>query len=74
MFEINKALAHAKANVTVRLINSKVHGERQLVRLYQASLTLGHVPRLWREASKVVLHKPGKKDYGNPKAYRPISR
>lgn len=41
--------------------------------LYQTSLTLGRVPRLWREASIVVLRKPGKKDYGVPRAYRPIS-
>lgn len=41
--------------------------------LYQASMSLGHVPRQWREASIVVLRKPGKKDYSNPRAYRPIS-
>ncbi|XP_063835567.1 uncharacterized protein LOC135084759 [Ostrinia nubilalis] len=35
-------------------------------------LTLGCFPDTWKEATVVVLRKPGKEDYTNPKAYRPI--
>lgn len=41
--------------------------------LYQTSLDLGYVPKLWRTARIVALKKPGKSDYTLPKAYRPIS-
>ncbi|EGU12008.1 Pol-like protein [Rhodotorula toruloides ATCC 204091] len=44
-----------------------------LVPLYCASLALGHVPRSWRDASCVVLRKPKKPDYREPKAYRLIA-
>ncbi|KAL1581903.1 hypothetical protein WHR41_09480 [Cladosporium halotolerans] len=44
-----------------------------VVRLYQASLDLKHVPQRWRTAKIVVLRKPNKPDYSKPKAYRPIS-
>ncbi|EMS22840.1 reverse transcriptase [Rhodotorula toruloides NP11] len=40
-----------------------------LVSLYRASLCLGYVPRAWRDASCVVLRKPKKPDYRDPKAY-----
>ncbi|XP_063833265.1 uncharacterized protein LOC135082400 [Ostrinia nubilalis] len=35
-------------------------------------LEIGHFPDIWKEATVVVLRKPGKEDYTNPKAYRPI--
>uniref|UniRef100_A0A0K3CQZ3 BY PROTMAP: gi/342319148/gb/EGU11098.1/ Pol-like protein [Rhodotorula glutinis ATCC 204091] n=1 Tax=Rhodotorula toruloides TaxID=5286 RepID=A0A0K3CQZ3_RHOTO len=41
-----------------------------LVPLYRASLALGHVPSSWRDAACVVLCKPKKPDYRDPKAYR----
>jgi hypothetical protein len=41
--------------------------------MYQSSLDLGYVPKLWRTAKIVALKKPGKSDYTLPKAYRPIS-
>ncbi|GAA6025381.1 hypothetical protein JCM10207_001368, partial [Rhodosporidiobolus poonsookiae] len=44
----------------------------RLVPLLAASLRLGHLPRLWRDATGVVLRKPKKPDYSNPKAYRLI--
>jgi hypothetical protein len=44
-----------------------------LVPLYRASLALGHVPRPWRDTSCVVLRKPKKPDYRDPKAYRLIA-
>ncbi|GAA6045615.1 hypothetical protein NBRC10513_005033 [Rhodotorula toruloides] len=44
-----------------------------LIPLYRASLALGHLPRSWRDASCVVLRKPKKPDYREPKAYRLIA-
>lgn len=40
--------------------------------LYNKCLQIGHFPDIWKEATVVVLRKPGKDDYQNPKAYRPI--
>lgn len=40
-----------------------------LVKMYQASLDLKHVPQRWRTAKIVVLRKPNKPDYSKPKAY-----
>jgi len=47
--------------------------EEEVVRLYQASLTLRYVPREWKVAKIIALRKPGKPDYTKPKAFRPIS-
>uniref|UniRef100_A0A0K3CQ65 BY PROTMAP: gi/342320283/gb/EGU12224.1/ Pol-like protein [Rhodotorula glutinis ATCC 204091] n=1 Tax=Rhodotorula toruloides TaxID=5286 RepID=A0A0K3CQ65_RHOTO len=44
-----------------------------LVPLYHASLALGHLPHSWHDASCVVLRKPKKPDYRDPKAYRLIT-
>ena len=43
-----------------------------LVSLFQSSLALGHVPTAWASAKVTFLPKPGKPDYGQAKAYRPI--
>ncbi|GAA5993612.1 hypothetical protein JCM11641_005311 [Rhodosporidiobolus odoratus] len=47
--------------------------QNRLVPLCAAILRLGHLPRSWRDASRVVLKKPKKDDYSLPKAYRLIS-
>jgi hypothetical protein len=44
-----------------------------LVPLHRTSLALGHLPRPWRDASCIVLGKPKKPDYRDPKAYRLIA-
>lgn len=44
-----------------------------LHRLFNACLHLGYCPTHFREAVTVVLRKPGKDDYTQPKAYRPIA-
>ena len=41
--------------------------------IFQACLNLGIQPKRWKEATVVMLRKPGKPDYTDPKAYRPIS-
>ncbi len=45
----------------------------EVVRLYQASLELKHVPERWRTTKIVLLRKPNKPDYSRPKVYRPTS-
>ncbi|CAH2208052.1 jg10111, partial [Pararge aegeria aegeria] len=35
-------------------------------------LEIGYFPKIWKIATVVVLRKPGKEDYTNPKAYWPI--
>ncbi|CAF4921525.1 unnamed protein product [Pieris macdunnoughi] len=35
-------------------------------------LDLGYFPSIWKKATVIVLKKPGKDDYNQPKSYRPI--
>ena len=44
-----------------------------LTQLYNASLQFHYWPACWKEATVIVIRKPGKKDYCDPKSYRPIS-
>lgn len=39
----------------------------------RASLALGHIPEAWRQVRAVFIPKLGKKDYTEPKSFRPIS-
>jgi len=41
--------------------------------LYNTCWTIGHHPKLFRESITVVLRKPAKGDYTQPKSYRPIA-
>jgi hypothetical protein len=41
--------------------------------LYRATFHLRYYPKRWQEYITIVLRKPGKPDYLNPKAYRPIA-
>jgi len=41
--------------------------------LFQACLRMGHHPKRFKEANTVVLKKPKKSDYSQPKSYRPIA-
>lgn len=43
-----------------------------LVGLFRASLALGHVPRRWSVARVVFIPKPGRAEYAEARAYRPI--
>lgn len=47
--------------------------ERYLKTLMQASLTLGHFPKPFKQTTTVVLRKPNKPDYTKAKAYRPVA-
>ena len=44
-----------------------------LHRLFNACLQQGYCPRHFKDTVTVVLRKPGKDDYTQPKAYRPIA-
>lgn len=46
---------------------------KQLAKLFTACLRLGYHPQAFRTAVTVVLRKPGKPDYSDPAAYRPIA-
>jgi hypothetical protein len=44
-----------------------------LIDVYNACLTLGYHPPIWKEAKVVAIPKPDKPDYSLPKVHRPIS-
>ncbi len=41
--------------------------------LFQACVEVGYHPREFRKANTIVLRKPKKEDYSEPKSYRPIA-
>ena len=45
----------------------------RLTNLYRAIVELGYTPRIWRESRVVFIPKPGKTDYTDVRAWRPIS-
>jgi ribonuclease HI/retron-type reverse transcriptase len=45
----------------------------RLVSIYKASFLLGHTPQIWLQSKVVFIPKPGKGDYSNPRAFRPIT-
>ena len=49
------------------------HIDVWLTDIYNACLDLGHCPGQFRHANTVVLKKPDKDDYTQPKSYRPIA-
>ena len=44
-----------------------------LTKLFRASLTLGYIPRAWRQVRVIFIPKANKKDKSSPKSFRPIS-
>ena len=46
---------------------------KRLTKLFQCMLEIGYTPKKWSEAKVIFLQKPGKKDYSEPKSFRPIS-
>lgn len=41
--------------------------------IYRASLALGYIPKIWRIARVAFIPKPGRMNYSEAKAFRPIS-
>jgi len=79
--EIEKALKAAKPNKTPgkdglpMLVWKKLwpHVSSIIEKIFNASITLGHYPCIWKTASIIAIRKPGKADYTLPRSYRPIS-
>ena len=46
---------------------------KRLSELYQASYLLGYIPKTWQKSRVIFLPKPGKDDYSQPRAFRPIT-
>jgi len=44
-----------------------------LRKIFRASVAVGYVPNDWQSAEVVFIPKPGKRDYTDPKSFRPIS-
>lgn len=44
-----------------------------LLKIYRASIWLGHIPTCWRDTLVTFLPKAGKENYSSCKSYRPIS-
>jgi retron-type reverse transcriptase len=44
-----------------------------LLKLYETSIALEYVPAKWREVTVIFIPKPGKSDYTDKRAFRPIS-
>jgi hypothetical protein len=44
-----------------------------IIKLYGASIALEYVPAKWREFMVIFIPKPGKSDYTDKRAFRPIS-
>ena len=57
-----------------RLLRAVYEGLKEQFRhLFQACYDLGYHPRPFKKANTIILKKPQKSDYSEPKAYRPIT-
>jgi hypothetical protein len=71
-------LARAKAPGTDEIWNEILQDCSELLggpitRLANACMETGYHPKIFRTSITVALRKPGKDDYGVPKAYRPVA-
>jgi hypothetical protein len=79
--EIEKAVRRAapnKAPGTDNITNDILHQTLDILlphlyKLFNACLQQGYCPKHFKEVITVVLRKPGKDDYTQPKSYRPIA-
>ena len=79
--EVARAVRRAapnKAPGTDGITNGILHQKLDILlpylhRLFNACLQLGYCPAHFRESVTIVLRKPGKDDYTQPKPYRPIA-
>ena len=49
------------------------HFHKRLALIFRAILALSHVPKIWLASEIIFLPKPGKDDYSQPRAFRPIT-
>jgi hypothetical protein len=79
--EIERAVKRASPNKAPGpdgITNNILHKVLDLIlpslhRLFNASWEIGYFPQHFRQSITVVLRKPEKEDYSQPKAYRPIA-
>jgi ribonuclease HI len=55
------------------MLQNMPNADTSLTKLYKACLRFGYTPVKWRVAKVIFIPKPGKPDYTNAKAFRPIS-
>jgi hypothetical protein len=61
-------------SITQEIIKNAYKAEPEaFYRLFSTLFDLGHHPKCWKQATGIILKKPGKPDYSVPKAYRVIS-
>jgi ribonuclease HI len=79
--EVLEALASCKdtsapgrSAIGYKLVKWAWHSESDaILSIFQACLSVGHHPTIWKNAVAVAVPKPNKSDYSAAKAYRPIS-
>jgi hypothetical protein len=59
--------------VSALLQQAVEHLTTHLCRIFRASLARGYIPKAWRQVKGTFIPKPGKANYTEAKAYRPIS-
>lgn len=57
------------ADICARAIRSE---SKVFMAIANQCLAMSYFPKLWKSAHVVILRKPGKEDYTQPKSYRPI--
>ncbi|UYV70072.1 hypothetical protein LAZ67_7001709 [Cordylochernes scorpioides] len=75
---IIKKLKNGKApgidHISNQMIKTAVHHiSPVLTKLFNACIGLNYYPEAWRKSAVMIIKKPNKKNYKDPKAYRPIS-
>ncbi len=79
--EVRRAIELMKRNsspgpdgiLPIMLLKSGPHITSHLCNLFQSCWSQGHVPVCWKRDNRIYIPKPGKEDYHNEKAYRPLS-
>ncbi|CAK1541875.1 unnamed protein product [Leptosia nina] len=69
----NPKKAPGSDGLTLDICKEAIMADRTLfLALINKCLAIGHFPTIWKEATVVILRKPGRTEYTIPKAYRPI--
>jgi ribonuclease HI len=69
-----KSKAPGPDQISAEIINKAYHFfPDRFLKIYGALINTGYHPLCWKQATGIILKKPGKPDYTQPKAYRVIS-
>ncbi|UYV61485.1 hypothetical protein LAZ67_1005026 [Cordylochernes scorpioides] len=61
-------------HISNQMIKTAVHHiSPVLTKLFNACIGLNYYPEAWRKSAVMIIKKPNKENYKDPKAYRPIS-